>query len=181
MSFDTDNAWQRGIRDRILAPNFYREHATDGRYVFIDKGKLATLLQKQFAVDTILQGSDGAAVCIEEKLVRWKGKVYSKFFLETKSNTNPGHEAPGWMVYGKADYLLYGFVQEGEQSVILHLIDFPGLVAWFWPIHERYEAFVMPYTFNHTEGRLVPIVDVQANVKTWRFNIGNDTEERIIT
>jgi len=39
MGFDLDNAWQREVRDRILAPHFYRKHAVEGRYIFVDKGQ----------------------------------------------------------------------------------------------------------------------------------------------
>jgi hypothetical protein len=169
--FDLDNAWQRGVRDRILAPHFYRERATDGRYVFIDKGKLATVLQKRFAVDTILQGKDGEAICIEEKIVRWKGRAYDSFFLETKSCTNPGRESDGWMVYGQADYLLYAF-EQCDKALLVYLVDFQKLREWFWPAHERYRSYVMPDTSNHTEGRLVPIADViGARVGCWKFTV----------
>lgn len=167
--FDVDNEWQRGVRDRILAPGFYRKHSVEGRYVFVDKGKLATVLQKRYAVDTILQGKQGGAVCIEEKITRWKGRVYTNFFLETRSCTVPGKESDGWMVYGQADYLLYAFMQEDGQTLVVHLIDFPALRDWFWTVHDRYPAYVMPDTENHTEGRLVPIVDVCSKIRNWRF------------
>jgi hypothetical protein len=51
--WELDNEWQRGIRDRILAPGFYKKYAYDGRYVFIDKGALASKLQREYAVDTM--------------------------------------------------------------------------------------------------------------------------------
>jgi hypothetical protein len=168
MGFDTDNAWQREIRDRLLAP-FYRGHSLEGRYVFVDKGRLASELQRRFAVDTILQGRDGEAICIEEKLTRppaGRGP-FTNFFLETDSCTNPGSEAPGWMRYGRADYLLYGFVAPGFASLLAYLIDFPGLRAWFDRVEFKYQTFTMPKTPNHTRGRLVPIADVRAAVKTW--------------
>src|ERR1044071_1908301 len=100
--FRRDDAWQKGMRDRILAPSFYKEYAVEGRYVFIDKGRLASTFQRRFAVDTILQGKDGQACCIEEKIVRWpeRRKPYDAFTLETRSCTVPGHESPGWMEYG---------------------------------------------------------------------------------
>jgi hypothetical protein len=164
--FARDNEWQRGMRDRILAPGLYRHVATDGRYVFIDKGQLATLLQKRFAVDTILQGIDGRAICIEEKIVRWPGYRYANFCLETKSCTVPGHESDGWMVYGQADYLVYCFQTElGDLDV--WVIDWPKLKAWFWPIEATFPEFRMR-NLNETMGRLVPIADVERSVPTWR-------------
>lgn len=175
MSFCEDNQWQREIRDRILAPNLYGKYSVGGRYVFLDRGGMASLLQKRHAVDTIMQRGAGEAVCIEEKLTRWKGRAYSNFFLETKSCTVPGHESDGWMVYGSADLLLYGFVQEGECSVLCYLIDFQQLKQWFWPRHETYPRYVMPNTTNHTEGRLVPIEDVRNSpVSCKRFSIRAD-------
>jgi hypothetical protein len=39
--FLRDDLWQRRMRDEILAPAFYGKYALNGRYVFIDKGRLA--------------------------------------------------------------------------------------------------------------------------------------------
>jgi hypothetical protein len=163
--FTRDNEWQRKVRDSVLAPGFYGSYATEGRYVFIDKGRLATTLQKRFAVDTILQGKDGVALCIEEKIVRWKGRVYDAYTLETNSCTKPGFESDGWMKYGQADYLLYAFMR--PDHLLVHLIDFPKLQAWFWPLAETFSVFAMPDTLNRTTGRVVPIKQVEANVPLW--------------
>jgi hypothetical protein len=168
-AFYNDNDWQRGMRDRVLAPSFYDGHALQGRYVFMDKGRFATILQKRYAVDTILQSRDGSAVCIEEKIVRWKGRHYDSFFLETRSCTVPGHESTGWMTYAEADYLLYCFAQEND-DLDCYLIDFPELQAWFWKHDTEFPSSRME-TENRTEGRLVPIATVQANVRTWRRHV----------
>ncbi|MGH2447590.1 MAG: hypothetical protein ACRDFS_03175, partial [Chloroflexota bacterium] len=164
--FERDNAWQRGVRDRILAPGFYEKYATDGRYVFIDKGRLATVMQKRFAVDTIAQGKNGNAICIEEKIVRWPGYTYECFCLETHSCTRPGYETEGWMKYGQADFLLYCF-QQHDGSLDCHLIDFEKLQAWFWPLAETFSVFGPLYTSNASMGRKVPILDVHKNVPAW--------------
>src|SRR5882672_358665 len=68
--FHRDDDWQREVRNRLLAP-FYGRYSREGRYVFIDKGKLATILQRRYATDTILQARSGGAICLEEKIVRW--------------------------------------------------------------------------------------------------------------
>ena len=167
--FASDDAWQRGVRDKILAPSFYGEHAVEGRYVTIDKGRLATILQQRYAVDTIVQGRDGAAICIEEKIVRWPGYRYASFFLETKSCTVPGHESPGWMFYGEADFLLYCFQLEDE-SLDCWLIDFPQLQTWFWPREPSFPYHQMKKR-NKTGGRLVPVADVHRGVPTWRRKV----------
>lgn len=174
--FATDDAWQKAMRDRFLAP-YYTDHAEGGRYVFLDKGKLSTVLQRRYAVDTLLQGAEGRAVCIEEKIVRWpvdkfqkpKSRGYTAFCLETKSCTNPGHVSDGWMVYGKADYLLYCFVSANGEYLICYLIDFPKLKAWFWAHYQEFSKFHMK-THNRTSGRVVPINDALKAVgeTSWR-------------
>lgn len=167
--FARDDAFQRAMRDQVLAPGFYGKYATDGRYVFIDKGRLSTILQKRYAIDTMVQGKDGAALCIEEKIVRWPGYKYASFTLETKSCTVPGHESPGWMVYGRADFLFYCFQQE-DDGLDCWLIDFPKLQAWFWPREETFKPFQMT-TRNRTFGRIVPVADVHRGVPTWRYRL----------
>lgn len=172
--FHRDDQWQREVRDRLLAP-WYGHYSRDGRYVFIDKGKLATILQKRYAVDTIIQARTGSAICIEEKIVRWpedRNRPYEAFALETKSCTTEGREAPGWMVYGEADYLLYCFAQNAEAtSIIAYLIEFPALKAWFWPRENFYSQFGPLKTINRTVGRVVPIGDVVAEVRSRRYLI----------
>jgi hypothetical protein len=166
--FRRDDDWQRNIRDTILAPQFYGKRATDGRYVFMDKGRLASVLQKRYAVDTILQGKGGDTICIEEKIVRWPTtrKEYTAFALETNSCTKPGHESDGWMVYGQADYLFWCFERE-DGGLRCFLIDFPALKEWFWPAQKNYPVFGPLKTLNATKGSVVPIKDVRANVATW--------------
>lgn len=111
-----------------------------------------------------------AAVCIEEKIVRWpasRGKPYDAFCLETRSCTVAGHESDGWMRYGQADYLLYCF-QQREGSLDCHLIDFLKLQEWFWPREREFPSFGPLDTLNRTEGRKVPVKLVQAHVPSWR-------------
>lgn len=168
--FVRDNEWQRRMRDEVLAPDFYGSYALSGRYVFIDRGRLATVLQKRFAVDTILQGKNGAAICIEEKIVRWpKGREdgYSAFVLETRSCTVPGRESDGWMKYAQADYLLYCFADRDENALRCHLIDFPALQEWFWPRESSFQVTVTQQ-INRTECRVVPIAGVEAAVPSWQ-------------
>jgi len=166
--FHSDDAWQRGVRDAILVPQFYRARV-DGRYVLMDKGRLSVFLQRRMAVDTIVQGRDGAAVGIEEKIVRWPGYTYTAYCLETESCTVPWHESAGWMRYGEADYLLYCF-QQADESLICDLIEFQRLREWFWPLEATFPEFQMT-TRNRTHGRKVPIAQVRANVPVVRFRL----------
>ena len=165
-AFRRDDAWQKDVRDRVLL-GFYGKYALNGRYVFIDKSECSVLIQKRLAVDTMLQGRNGS-VCVEEKIVRYKGKVLERFFLETESNTNPGWESEGWMKYGEADYLLYCF-EKPNGHLDCYLIEFPALKQWFWPRADGYHAHTMPNTINNSRGRLVPTIDVAEAVKTVRF------------
>lgn len=176
--FERDDAWQKSVRDAVLAPGFYKKYATDGRYVVIDKGRLATLWQKRYAVDTIAQGKNGAAVCIEEKIVRWPGYHYASFCLETKSCTVPGFESPGWMFYGEADFLLYCFAvasSEGRTDEVEELncwlIDFPKLQEWFWPREQNYPEFRNYNTINKSAGRKVLVKDVHRAVPAWQRKV----------
>lgn len=155
--FERDNAWQLQVRDRFLAP-FYGRYSLEGRYVFVDKGRCARLIQKRMAVDTIAQSRRGGAVCIEEKIVR---REYPCFFLETESCTKPGHESSGWMTYAEADYLLYCFETASGSALKCYLIDFPALKEWFWKEHGRFRRHQMRGTLNETAGQLVPIHEVQ--------------------
>jgi|TARA_Y100000296_G_C5156354_1_gene249290 hypothetical protein len=156
--FNKDNNWQRSQRDAILVPHFYKKHATDGRYVLLDKGRFADIIQKRLAADTIVQSRDGAVVAIEEKIVRWPvwDKPHFAFCLETDSCTVPGRESDGWMHYAKADYLLYCFQQRDKASLLCYLLDFQRLKDWFWPREEEFKVFQMDQ-INKTMGRLAPI------------------------
>ena len=176
-AFEKDNKWQREIRDRILVPGFYRRYSHNGRYVVLDKGRMATLIQRRFAADTVAQGKDGEAIFIEEKIAR---RSYTSFFLETESCTKPGHESDGWMKYGEADILLYAFAHTGEQLLDVYWIDFPRLKTWFWTTFEHY-----PYrpacggtTPNGTMGRVVPISDIDRAVGLSRWLVSATAARR---
>jgi hypothetical protein len=172
MDFHEDNAWQRDVRDRILAPQFYGKYAMQGRFIFLDKGEFATLLQKRHAVDTLLQSRrDGAVVPIEEKIVRWPrwGSAHTCFALEKDSCTVPGHESNGWMHYSLAEFLFYCFMQEDQRSLDCYLIDFPKLKTWFWDHCEDFDRFCPLNTSNRTMGRKVPISLVQQAIPTHRL------------
>lgn len=149
------------MRDKYLI-HFYKQYSKEGRYVFIDKSSCSTLLQKELAVDTILQSHKGGSLCIEEKIEQ---RYTGNFALETDSCTKPGYERGGWMRYAEADYLLYAF--ERESGLDVYLINFPKLRAWFWDIEEqspiRFKPHIMD-THNRTRFKIVPIEDVRREV-----------------
>ena len=166
MSFVNDLKFAEKYRQRLK--EFYSIKAKDGRYVFINKesGTLGKDLQNK-AVDTILQLTDDREIYIEEKIVRWKGKKYTAFTLETDSCTVPKREKEGWMKYGEFDYLLYGFVQEND-SIELYTIPFKKLKNWFW---NNIEKFPITETeqINKTRCRIVDIKKVEENVGFKKF------------
>lgn len=164
--FEVDAAWSQQKRDSHLI-HFYQKYAVDGRYVFVDKSACSTIMQKQLAVDTIIQARGGASWCIEEKIERWPGYTRSNFALETDSCTVPGRERKGWMHYAQADYLLYAFEQENG-DLDAYLIHFPQLRSWFWNVQERYSSHTME-TLNRTRFKKVPIADVRRSVGMVRY------------
>ncbi len=158
--FERDDNWQRKIRDKILAP-YYARVSYNGRYVLVDKGNLAEKLQREMAIDTIIQLKNNGVLGIEEKIRRWPGYEYQDYALEVMSCTIPGREKKGWMYYATCDYLFYCFVQEDENSLILHSIPFNKLKAWFFD-NNRFEKYKSLFTkqVNRTEFKIVPIEDV---------------------
>jgi hypothetical protein len=160
--FILDNFWQQNIRDTILKP-FYKQTAYEGRFVFADKGKLAEMLQKEMAVDTIMQGKENKIIGIEEKIVRWPGYKYTSYTLELMSCTVPGREKKGWMYYAQCNILLYCFVQ-ADNSILAHAIPFNALQKWFFANKDKYNSTITKQ-INHTECKIVPISDVWSNVQ----------------
>lgn len=185
MPFVLDDNWQRNIRDALLAP-FYRDHCVDGRYVFMDKGRYSTLIQKRDAVDTLGQFSAGYAKSIEEKIVRYPGYCYTHICLETHSCTVPGHESPGWMEYGQADILNYCRMinPSGEKCEPGNCISwcgqcwldgdaihFPKLKIWFEKNRDRLKEFGPVEPPNFTKGRLLSLGELRENIPTKQFQI----------
>jgi len=164
-TFHADNVWQLGIRDRIIIP-FYRRHFEEGRFVVIDKGGLATLIQRQYAIDTIGQGPNGGCYAIEEKIVRWpKNNVpHDRFFLETYSCTRPGRVRVGWMHYCRADRLHYCFVNEGDNSLTSYMFPFAELKRWVFANVSRFETHTLRDTVNCSAGLKVPIGELTRHV-----------------
>jgi len=164
--------WSCMMREKYLS-HFYGKYSVDRRYVYVDKSSCSTLLQKELAVDTIMQWpTPHTSICIEEKIVQWPGYKHVNFALEVESCTTVGRERGGWMRYAEADYLLYAFAYENDSGLDVYLIDFPKLRGWFWQVHEeRYKAndYVMPNTLNHTRIAKVPIKDVRDAVPTARY------------
>jgi hypothetical protein len=158
---------------RHLLEILYKRYCYDGRYVFIDKSRFSTIVQRRLKTDTVIQKETDVSYGIEEKVVSWpekKGKPHTAFFLETRSCTNPGHESSGWMETSCADYLLYAF-EIKDVGLDVYIFNFPRLQHWFRKhvfSNSRYRFHTMPDE-NRTEGKLVPIADVVKYIPTERF------------
>lgn len=173
--FEIDDEMQRQVRDRLLIP-FYTwlsggwGPGRGGSFVFTDKGPWARELNTEYHIDTFVQMAEGTLVGIDEKIVRWKGKVYEKYALETMSCTVPGREKQGWMYTGKCDFILYCFVKESAAYIEAHLIPFKALQEWFFE-GGRYLRYGPPWQStqrNKSECYLTPIADVMKAVKGCR-------------
>jgi len=161
--FTHDDEWQRDIRDRSLALNFYGNTALargldlDGPAVFLDRHQLALEIQQRYKFDTIIRSRRGP-IFIEEKIVRWKGYDYTAIAVETKSCTLPGRETDGWIVTSRADYLLYCMLTM-ESDLHCHMWPMAKLRAFFLPrIEEFYEH--VETERNRTASRIVPIATI---------------------
>lgn len=183
--FQEKGEQSRQIRDRYLVK--YYDLRSNGRYIFIDdKSFCAFKLQKELAVDTIYQATDGKIYYVEEKI---DSKPRPNFALETDSCTTPGHEKEGWMHYAKSNLLLYGFVLEDERGVDLYELQFQALKRWFWnggkdKYNNPYEGtgpYTMHNTYNKTRIWRTPITAVleAPGVFPRRYLITDDGIEEI--
>lgn len=166
--FELDNDGQKLVRDLVLGPGLYGRFSREGRYVYIDKGRLASTLQKQFAVDTIMQRINGDAACVEEKIVRWPGFAYKAVTLETKSCTVAGRESDGWMFYGRADLLNYAMCQ--EETLLVYLVDLARLQEAFWKEFQNFKETITDQ-INRTACRVVPLAWINDRVGLWSRRI----------
>jgi hypothetical protein len=154
--FFVDDIEQKTVRNQLLTSNLY-ERFFAGRYNFADSDMA---LQKR-GIDTVVRNKR-SDVYIEEKIVRWKGRVYTAICLETKSCTLPGLDSPGWMHYGEADFLLYCMRTEGG-GLDAYLIQFPHLKKWFWEKYDSWPLHVEKER-NQTASRIVPLDEIRADV-----------------
>jgi hypothetical protein len=164
--FVTDNVWQRQMRDEFLVP-FYRK--TFAGHVLLDDDGRFSKSQQERDVDTLAWKTDGKVIAIEEKIVRYPGRIYTAVCLETESCTTPGRIARGWMWYSAADILLY-CMQTETGDLDCRSIDFPKLYDWFWPLENEFPLHVMANTINKTASRIVPIERIEPFIRS-RFTL----------
>lgn len=156
--FHVDNAWQSGLRDAMVKP-YYKKHFAVAVPAVADM-----MAFNRAGIDTFLLSHDGSLVAVEEKIIRWPGRVYDSFFLEVSTPTG----LPGWMHKKAADRLFYCF-EQADGSLVGYWIDFQALRRWFW---EEMAGDCKWHEFTGKDGavgRLVEIKDVVANVATKRI------------
>jgi hypothetical protein len=164
------DAWQRGLRDAILVPLFYRPLFGDAWRFFPGRHPM-----QRKGIDTAVVYR-GEVKYIDEKIVAWpkRGTPYTAFALETWSCTVEGYERAGWMFFGMADWMLYCFADESETALDCYLISFPKLKDWFWSLGEHYFPATRTDQFNHSECHVVPIDAVREAVPMRCYQLGRD-------
>jgi hypothetical protein len=164
--FQRDDAWQRGMRDRILVPCYYQRHFRG--YVLADVGERAKFLQ-MLGVDTIAEQHDGTLRFIDEKIVRWpeSGRPYTAFCMETESCTKLGFEPPGLMNKPQTEipHLLYCFSDETETALDCYSIPFAPLREFFFQHIGQFPTFGPLKTINASAGRIVQIERVLDSIR----------------
>jgi hypothetical protein len=183
--FELDDAWQRGVFDRLLRP-VLREHAYENGIVFVDiASPVASMLQRQAHIDVLVQLPEAKMMSLEIKLVRFPGARqgspgryhWRDLFLETYSCTVPGHEARGWMATSKADILLWGQVSLNEDSINCWPLPFAPLRKWmrahFYELPERDVPNVINGCALRTRGRLAPIQKLCSDLKIEGFKVND--------
>jgi len=160
--FEIDNLFSVH-KDKLLKP-YFKQISYEGRFIITT----SEMLQKQCGVDVILQGSkDCKEYKIDTKHVRG---VYSRLFLEEKSNSI--YNKDGWLLKDKGhpDYILYcmwgdckkcyqdcnSCKKNNTDNLKSYLLVFTTLKQWFMSNYSNFPFFKMSQ-INKTTGRIVPI------------------------
>lgn len=128
------NAFDAGnqVADRsfaVLRP--FIEQRSGGRFVVIEKGALAQVLQRQFGDVFLNSARTGALVGLELKA---EERHTGNLFVETQSNRNSTDArsfmergaTAGWLYTLRTDFLLYHFLDLN----VAYLLPFFGLYRW---------------------------------------------------
>ena len=181
-----DDAWQREVFDRLLAP-VLREATYQGQIIFLDIAtSVASLLQRRAHVDAVAQLPKGGTMSLEFKIVRWpqarQGRParlhWGDFFLETWSCSVPGHEARGWLVTSLADILLYCQCSFDERSLDCFPLPLQRLRKWCAQHWEEMKKSTVDNPIDgrplFTKGKLAPISKVCRALRVDGFRVDED-------
>lgn len=137
---------------------------------FADKHKYRILSNSQ--IKELLQGKTYRIVS-----VRWKGKKYTSFTLETESCSVPGSRKNGWMKTDNNDYLLYCF-EQADNSIKVYIIPFKKLKMWFWDNFTNYKEITTEQE-NRTKSRLIYINHVKEFVNSKELIIESPNQKTL--
>ncbi len=156
--FRTDLAFADKVRLQLEA-NFYPRFCRERRFVALERSDGSLYIQKHCHVDCVVANKSGGSATVEEKIVRWKGRVYDAVVIETHSNLEgSGVQAigDGWIATSVADFLLYAFQQE-DGSLLVWVFDLPNLRKWFVPLCDQFPVTDTSNGPYHTRCRVVPL------------------------
>lgn len=139
---------------------FLKVQTDDGRYVRIEKGRLAAQLQQE--IGDVLMNREGSLYSAEVKIEQ---HFTGNLFLETFSNAMPERLKPGWLFTNQADLLLYHFLDRPRSLFVASL---PRLKGWAFRRRGRNGCVGSLCAFeekqqtkydqlNVTVGRIVPV------------------------
>lgn len=153
------------------------DEATNGKFVYTDKGRLAVEFQKKYG-DVLIQEKKSNGMWTVE--IKAEKSPSPNFFLEHWSNGK--WLTTGWMFTLQADLLFYHFLDSDE----LYIMKLPHLQRWFHfgegfnksepclyrPGCERFPLKRQKKydQLNDTWGRCVPIEVVRKEVGLKKFN-----------
>lgn len=160
---------------------YLAERCDDGRYVVIEKGPLAPVIQR--IAGDLCMSIDGKSWFAELKAEeRHTGNIFVEIFsnrcLSTREQNAEHGITPGWSITNRADILMYHFLDKD----VLYIIDFYRFKRWFfgvgvddekqgaWRRCDRTDGVSFPrYKLavqrkrsqrNETVGLLVPLLDI---------------------
>jgi hypothetical protein len=183
---ELDDAWQRGVFDRLLA-HVLMQSSFRNQIIFLDiSSSIASLLQRQAHVDIVFQTPGAGTMSIEVKIVRWPGvrqgrpgpTHYRDMFLETWSCTVPPNDQRGWMTTSQADFLLWCQCSLNERSIDCWPFPFQQLRTWYRHNYQQLPQRRVENIINGralwTQGRLAPIVKVCNDIHVEGFSVNEN-------
>lgn len=153
MSFHDDLSRSQMLRDKYLIPLY---NSVFDSYSLVDGTDDESMCIQHMGIDTVGRIGD-RTVTIEEKI---QEVPYVSVFIEEKSCTNSGHESPGWVYTCTADYIFYLLIHTDARLLILNTVN---LKDFFLARGKKYPQ-KMTAQYNHTAGRVIPIVDLPSTV-----------------
>jgi hypothetical protein len=180
---EEQDAWQRGVVNRLLKP-VLRANAYEGQIHFFGcKSPVARLLQTQAHVDALVPLANGGDMSLELKMRRWprlsdgtpRATDWPDFFLETWSCSIPGHKKRGWIYTCLGEFLLYGQVSAREDFIDCYPLPTRRLQTWFARNESMLKEQRVPNPINGfnlwTIGKLAPKTKLCRELRVEGFRV----------